>query len=118
MLCPVCAVDLVMSERQGVEIDYCPNCRGVWLDRGELEKIIQRAAAFDNPPAPVRNAPTTPPKAKNDYRVELDDDDTDYPRRPAARPQYDEDEYDYRKYDKNPKKKKKDFLEDIFDIFG
>lgn len=42
MLCPVCNVDLVMSERNGVEIDYCPKCRGVWLDRGELDKIIER----------------------------------------------------------------------------
>lgn len=41
--CPVCRVDLVMSERQGIEIDYCPKCRGVWLDRGELDKIIERS---------------------------------------------------------------------------
>jgi len=44
-------VDLVMSERQGVEIDYCPSCRGVWLDRGELDKILDRAAALTGPPA-------------------------------------------------------------------
>ncbi len=45
MKCPVCTgVDLVMSDRQGVEIDYCPQCRGVWLDRGELDKIIERSA--------------------------------------------------------------------------
>lgn len=43
MKCPVCSVALVMSERQGVEIDYCPQCRGVWLDRGELDKIIEKA---------------------------------------------------------------------------
>lgn len=44
MKCPVCTgVDLKMSERQGVEIDYCPECRGVWLDRGELDKIIERS---------------------------------------------------------------------------
>ena len=42
--CPACRVDLVMSERQGIEIDYCPKCRGVWLDRGELDKIIERSA--------------------------------------------------------------------------
>ncbi len=43
MKCPVCTspVDLVMTERQGVEIDYCPKCRGVWLDRGELDKIVE-----------------------------------------------------------------------------
>lgn len=43
MKCPVCNIDLVMSDRQGVEIDYCPQCRGVWLDRGELDKIIERS---------------------------------------------------------------------------
>ncbi|PZQ99659.1 MAG: recombination protein RecR [Cereibacter sphaeroides] len=41
-LCPACKVNLVMTDRQGIEIDYCPNCRGVWLDRGELDKIIER----------------------------------------------------------------------------
>ena len=53
MQCPVCAnVQLVMSERSGIEIDYCPQCRGVWLDRGELDKIIERAA----PPASAAQA--------------------------------------------------------------
>jgi uncharacterized protein len=45
MLCPICNVDLLLAERQGVEIDYCPKCRGIWLDRGELEKIIERSNA-------------------------------------------------------------------------
>lgn len=46
MKCPVCVESvLVMSSREGVEIDYCPNCRGVWLDRGELDKIIERSMA-------------------------------------------------------------------------
>ena len=53
MPCPVCQVSLVMSERQGVEIDYCPQCRGVWLDRGELDKILERSAQ-DAPPAPAQ----------------------------------------------------------------
>ena len=49
MRCPVCKdVDLVMSERSGVEIDYCPSCRGVWLDRGELDKIIERSTTTTN----------------------------------------------------------------------
>lgn len=53
MKCPVCVeTDLVMSERQSVEIDYCPKCRGVWLDRGELDKIIERGAA-EAAPAPA-----------------------------------------------------------------
>jgi len=45
MKCPNCNANLVMSERSGVEIDYCPECRGVWLDRGELDKIIERASS-------------------------------------------------------------------------
>ena len=52
MLCPVDRTPLVMSERQNIEIDYCPTCRGVWLDRGELDKIIERSAAPPPPPSP------------------------------------------------------------------
>ena len=44
MKCPVCEdVTLLMSQRNGIEIDYCPQCRGIWLDRGELDKIVERA---------------------------------------------------------------------------
>ncbi|WP_421091203.1 zf-TFIIB domain-containing protein [Pseudochrobactrum sp. MP213Fo] len=50
MLCPIDNAELVMSDRQGIEIDYCPKCRGVWLDRGELDKIIERSV----PAEPVR----------------------------------------------------------------
>jgi Zn-finger nucleic acid-binding protein len=50
MLCPVDRTPLVMSERQNIEIDYCPTCRGVWLDRGELDKIIERSGAASAPP--------------------------------------------------------------------
>jgi uncharacterized protein len=46
MKCPKCDVTLRMSERQGIEIDYCPDCRGVWLDRGELDKIIERSESW------------------------------------------------------------------------
>lgn len=61
MQCPVCKdTALVMTERQGIEIDYCPNCRGVWLDRGELDKIIDRAApAQAAQPAPAPQAAPT-----------------------------------------------------------
>jgi Zn-finger nucleic acid-binding protein len=51
MKCPIDETELVMSERKGVEIDYCPKCRGVWLDRGELDKILERAAAAEVPRA-------------------------------------------------------------------
>jgi hypothetical protein len=64
MKCPVCKeVNLVMSERQGVEIDYCPECRGVWLDRGELDKIITRAGeqpAATPPQQPYHQPPLQP----------------------------------------------------------
>lgn len=46
MKCPNCNEVLVMADRQGVEVDYCPACRGVWLDRGELDKIIERSTAY------------------------------------------------------------------------
>ena len=52
MACPIDGTTLVMSERQGIEIDYCPTCRGVWLDRGELDKIIERSGAPDLAAAP------------------------------------------------------------------
>jgi uncharacterized protein len=51
MMCPNCNVQLVMSERQGIEIDYCPACRGVWLDRGELDKIIERSELLEKIPS-------------------------------------------------------------------
>lgn len=53
MQCPVCQVPLAMSDRQGIEIDYCPQCRGVWLDRGELDKIIERSAPAAPAPRPA-----------------------------------------------------------------
>ena len=59
MPCPIDGTSLVMSERQGIEIDYCPTCRGVWLDRGELDKIIEGARA-DAAPAPQAQAPYPP----------------------------------------------------------
>ncbi|KHK96071.1 hypothetical protein LK09_17205 [Microbacterium mangrovi] len=59
MNCPVDGQTLVMSERSGIEIDYCPQCRGVWLDRGELDKIIERSAS-----APAQYAP--PPQRYDD----------------------------------------------------
>ena len=57
MACPVDGTTLTMSERSGIEIDYCPTCRGVWLDRGELDKIIERNATAEAPPAAQHAAP-------------------------------------------------------------
>ena len=72
MNCPVCQVELRIADRQGIEIDYCPQCRGVWLDRGELDKIIER-----QPMA----APTRAEWAGDRGGYERDDDDDDYERR-------------------------------------
>ena len=55
MKCPTDSTDLVMADRQGIEIDYCPKCRGVWLDRGELDKIIEATT-------PVRSASARDPR--------------------------------------------------------
>ena len=58
MKCPNCNVALTMADRNGIEIDYCPDCRGVWLDRGELDKIIERSVQqppVQQPPVPQRS---------------------------------------------------------------
>lgn len=74
MQCPVCAnTSLVMSERAGIEIDYCPQCRGVWLDRGELDKIIERSSAAPTPQVapiarPVPTQPYPPPRGHDVHR--------------------------------------------------
>lgn len=93
MLCPVCDIELVISERQGIEIDYCPKCRGVWLDRGELDKIRDRTN-----------------KQFSDYRSERKDrrDDDTAPPEKAKR--------GHRDSKSAYKKKKRDsILEEIFD---
>ncbi len=106
MNCPKCNIALSMSDRQGVEIDFCPQCRGVWLDRGELDKIIERSGltAAPSPAAAVRPAGAPPmPPAQREYR--RDDDDDDYRRRGYEGG-----------YDSHGRKKKKSFLGDLFDF--
>ena len=88
MKCPSCTeTALVMSDRQGVEIDYCPQCRGVWLDRGELDKLIERSAAMA--PAPTRDAAA------------------------RAQPQFVDSDYDHHRGPQGSRKKS--WLSDIFD---
>jgi Zn-finger nucleic acid-binding protein len=69
MKCPTDNTTLVMSERNGIEIDYCPECRGVWLDRGELDKIIDRAGAVSPAPqqAPTYSQPPAPQYRDSGY---------------------------------------------------
>lgn len=95
MKCPVCKdVTLLMSEKNGVEIDYCPECRGIWLDRGELDKIVDRAR-----------------EARADYR----DDD----RREYRDERYDDRRYDEKRYREHKKKKSPmSALGGIMEIFG
>lgn len=91
MKCPTDSATLVMSERNGIEIDYCPDCRGVWLDRGELDKIIDRAGAASPPPASPAPSYQQPP------------------------PQYREASYNPG-YGQQPYRKKKDnWLSELFD---
>lgn len=75
MNCPVCSVELKMADRQGVEIDYCPKCRGVWLDRGELDKIIERSAAIVQTAAPNENLERREEYRPDPYRHGDHDDD-------------------------------------------
>jgi Zn-finger nucleic acid-binding protein len=91
MNCPNCNETLVMADRQGVEIDYCPKCRGVWLDRGELDKILERTADYAPPPPP--------PQSNNNY--------------------YQEKKYTDQYHHTDPRyghKKKKGFLGEFFDF--
>jgi len=83
MQCPVCPeTTLLMSHREGVEIDYCPKCRGVWLDRGELDKLIQLSAGAEVQRAPVQPQaqPHVQPPA-DPYRGRRDFDDSDFGKR-------------------------------------
>ncbi len=64
-----------MSERQGIEIDYCPQCRGVWLDRGELDKLIERSMAHELQRPPV--APMAPTAPQRQSRPDFVDSDFD-----------------------------------------
>ena len=103
MSCPVCRVPLAMSDRQGIEIDYCPQCRGVWLDRGELDKIIERSAA----PAPTAPAPAPQP-ARTAPGPEA------HPYAGGHDPRYDP-RYGHGYGHKPYGKRRKSWLEDIFD---
>lgn len=105
MQCPVDGETLVMTDRSGVEIDYCPKCRGVWLDRGELDKIIERAI----PAVPVQAVPV--PEARRDIsgRDQPSGRDSEFDRRRD----YDDDDDDDHKY---RRKKRSSFLGELFDF--
>lgn len=93
MKCPSCNETLLISDKQGVEIDYCPNCRGIWLDRGELEKIMERSAShYSN-------------------RKNYEDDYKRY-----GYKDYDDDYHKHQHNPHHPHKKKKSFLDDFFDF--
>ncbi|HOI67875.1 MAG TPA: zf-TFIIB domain-containing protein [Thiomonas arsenitoxydans] len=103
MNCPHCAeTTLVMAERHGIEIDYCPKCRGVWLDRGELDKIIERAAAAEQAAAPRATSPQ--PVVPQSVR----------------QPNFEDSDFRQRSYDprfgQQPYKKRKSLLSDLFDF--
>ena len=114
MKCPVCKdVTLLMSEKKGIEIDYCPECRGIWLDRGELEKLIEKEEIYNKEHYESK-------RESKEYRDDKYDDK--YEDKYSERKQY-HDDYDYdEKYYKNnkysKKRRKESFMEEIFDIFG
>ena len=113
MRCPVDNEMLVMADRGGVEIDYCPKCRGVWLDRGELDKIIERSLGSAAAPMAQPAPPVAPRQAAPIYQPE--------PRAPQGfRPndrrdwRDDDEDDDYRRGSK--KKRRESFLSDLFDF--
>jgi|SRR5688572_9608453 uncharacterized protein len=99
MQCPVDGTTLAMTDRQGVEIDYCPQCRGVWLDRGELDKLIERGEA---------SAGSAPPPRDRDR-------DRDFEPERRHRDDDDDDRH-IGGYGGGHKKKKKGFLSEIFEF--
>lgn len=104
MKCPNCNETLVMADRQGVEIDYCPKCRGVWLDKGELDKIIERTSGYVPGPDMSREQPGESYKSHPHHSGDYND------------PYYKNDPY-YNKDDPRYRhKKKKGFLGDFFDF--
>ena len=111
MRCPVDNEVLVMADRGGVEIDYCPKCRGVWLDRGELDKIIERSGASAPPPpvpAPAAPSPTPVYQAEPGFAQRPDANRAEAPRRR-------EDDDDDNRYGKRGRKRES-FLSELFDF--
>lgn len=116
MKCPVDGATLVMTERSGVEIDYCPQCRGVWLDRGELDKILEKSAPPVALPEPGRGAPPAPPA----YGQAPQPGHGQPPAGAYREPRRDDyrGDHGHRGHDDDyyKKKKRKSFLDDIFDF--
>jgi len=110
MKCPIDDTLLQISDRQGIEIDFCPQCRGVWLDRGELDKLIERAAA-EFAGASGR-APSRGYADDDRWRSERRYDDDDHRRYGR----YDDDDDDDRGYRYGKKRKRGGFLGDLFDF--
>lgn len=117
MQCPVDGAVLVMSERSGIEIDYCPTCRGVWLDRGELDKIIERAGReFGGAAAPAAAVPAAPAApAQPQMQQGYGQNPIDLLRQVTG--QGSDQRYDQRGYDQgySRKKKKENWLSELFD---
>ena len=123
MKCPVDDETLLMTQRDGVEIDYCPKCRGVWLDRGELDKIIDRASPLPAAPsAPVAAHPSPSPSgAAPVYQAEPHRADLREPREALREDKRgkryhddDDDDDDDRRYGK--RKRRESFLSELFDF--
>jgi Zn-finger nucleic acid-binding protein len=115
MKCPVCAeTDLLMAERQGVEIDYCPKCRGIWLDRGELDKIIERSTLEYATPSGGERGGRDEHRDRDETRSPSDRDRHD-DRDRSERDKHDRDRHDDRGYEK---KRRGSFLGDILGGLG
>ncbi|TWI35659.1 zf-TFIIB domain-containing protein [Paracoccus sulfuroxidans] len=115
MQCPVDGETLVMSDRNGIEIDYCPKCRGVWLDRGELDKIVERSTPAAQPVPLQQPAPAQQQYAQPQQRPERRDDREErYDRR--DRRDYRDDDYDDDRRDGRRPRKRESFLSDLFDF--
>ena len=116
MNCPIDNTELKMSDRQGIEVDYCPTCRGVWLDRGELDKIIERTALVMEGAAPDDFARSARPADTREYRREERRDDDDYYRSRRGDDDYRHGYGSEHGSDTRKRKSRRSFLGDLFDI--
>ena len=109
LTCPNCSTMMRDNQRYGVDIDFCPSCKGIWLDRGEIEKIANASKRYDEDPTYSNERPTYSNERPGNY--------DDYSR--EVRKYRSDEDYDHHRYESSQygyKKKKRGFFTDFFDF--
>ena len=105
LTCPNCSTMMRTNQRYGVDIDFCPSCKGIWLDRGEIEKIANASKRYDEDPAYSNERPANNDDHPREIRKYRNDDEYDR-----------DDDYRYKSSQHGYKKKKRGFFNDFFDF--